>query len=69
MGILSVDNYRPILKSLIHLINKKPDFADLPKAASDDEMLNALIESDMLMAVKDGDGAILTDEKGQIILW
>lgn len=36
---------------------------------TDDEMLNALIEADMLMAVTDTEGAILTDEKGQIIMW
>ena len=36
---------------------------------TDDEMLNALIEADMLMAVTDTDGAILTDENGNIIMW
>lgn len=38
-------------------------------AASDEEMLNALIETDILMAVTDFDGAILTDENGNIIMW
>ena len=35
---------------------------------TDDDILECLIGTDMLSAVKDADGAILTDETGKIIL-
>lgn len=35
---------------------------------TDDDILECLISTDMLSAVKDADGAILTDETGKIIL-
>ena len=35
---------------------------------TDDDILECLIDTDMLSAVKDADGAILTDETGKIIL-
>lgn len=38
------------------------------ETATDEEMLDALIEADMLCAVT-VDGAILTDEEGNIIVW
>ena len=62
-------------KGVIKTLDEKyiPDtiarIEDIPVEATDDEMLNALIETDMLMAVTDADGAILTDENGNIILW
>ena len=42
---------------------------EIPAPATDEEMLDALIEADILKTVTDADGAILTDEKGNIILW
>lgn len=33
------------------------------------DIIQLLIEADMLLAVTDGDGAILTDESGNILLW
>ena len=35
---------------------------------TDDDILECLIDTDMLSAVKDADGKILTDETGKIIL-
>ena len=34
-----------------------------------DEAVELLIETDMLLAVMDNDGAILTDENNDIIMW
>ena len=41
---------------------------EVVEPASDEEMLDALIEADMLSAVM-SDGAILTDKEGNIIIW
>lgn len=41
---------------------------EIPSGGSDDDILECLIGTDMLSAVKDADGAILTDETGKIIL-
>lgn len=37
-------------------------------AMTDDDILDCLISTDMLAAVADGDGAILTDENGKMLL-
>ena len=37
--------------------------------SEDDEIIDMLIEEDMLLAVTDGDGAILSDENGDILIW
>lgn len=37
--------------------------------ATMEELIGVLVETDMLMAVADGDGAVLTDENGNILLW
>jgi hypothetical protein len=37
--------------------------------ATDEEIMEMFIEQNILMAVTDSDGAILTDEQGNIILW
>lgn len=39
------------------------------EAAAGGDILQTLIDTDMLCAVTDGDGAILTDENGNILLW
>lgn len=39
------------------------------KTASNDEIISTLISNDMLMAVKDSDGALLSDENGNVLLW
>lgn len=36
---------------------------------SDSDILEALIAANMLHAVADGDGALLTDENGNVLLW
>lgn len=38
-------------------------------ALSDSDILEALIAANMLHAVADGDGALLTDENGNVLLW
>jgi hypothetical protein len=40
-----------------------------PEMATEDDVVNALIEMDLLCAVADVDGNILTDESGNILLW
>ena len=37
--------------------------------ATDDEIIDMMLEEDMLPAVADADGAILADENGDILLW
>ena len=39
------------------------------KTASDDEILLMLISNDMLTAVHDADGALLSDENENVLLW
>lgn len=39
------------------------------EVVSDEEILMALIESDLIFAVVDADNSILTDENGNIIEW
>lgn len=36
---------------------------------SDSDILEALIATNMLHAVADGDGALLADEKGNVLVW
>lgn len=36
---------------------------------SDSDILDALAEADLLAAVADGDGAVFTDENGNVLLW
>lgn len=40
-----------------------------PEIATDDDVINALIEADLLCCVADSDGSILTDESENILLW
>ena len=40
-----------------------------PKIATDDEIIDMLIEEDMMTAVTDSDGAVLADENNNILLW
>lgn len=37
--------------------------------ATDEEILEMFIDSNVLYAVKDADGSILTDEQNNILLW
>lgn len=37
--------------------------------ATDDEIIDMLIQEDVLPVVVDSDGAILSDENGDILLW
>ena len=37
--------------------------------ATDDEIIDMMLEEDMLPAVADADGAMLADENGDILLW
>lgn len=50
--------------------NTKLDFIkNKPDIATDDELIDVMLETDMLPAVTDSDGAIFADEQGQILLW
>lgn len=40
-----------------------------PQIATDEEIVEMLISLDMLAAVNDMDGALLTDENGNVLLW
>ena len=55
---MSLDNLKTILNAIKYLLT---DY-------DDDDILECLIGTDMLSAVKDADGKILTDETGKIIL-
>ena len=57
-------NYmKTILNAIMVYINDKT------KVASDEEIIALFVQEDTLVAVADGDGAILTDENGNILLW
>ena len=56
--MMSLDNLKTILNAIKCLLT---DY-------DDDDILECLIGTDMLSAVKDADGKILTDETGKIIL-
>ena len=55
---MSLDNLKTILNAIKYLLT---DY-------DDDDILECLIGTDMLSAVKNSDGKILTDETGKIIL-
>lgn len=40
-----------------------------PAIATNDEIIDMLIEIDMLAAVQDADGALLSNENGEILMW
>ena len=40
-----------------------------PEIATDDEVIDMLIQEDMLPVVTDSDGAILSDENNNILTW
>lgn len=42
---------------------------DKTEISTEDEALDLLIKEDMLVAVTDSDGALLADEKNDILLW
>lgn len=56
-------------------VEKVPDFAEKVQEKikenelSDSDVLDALAAANLLAAVADGDGAILTDENGNVLLW
>lgn len=60
---------RRISDYVILVILKGNNESDPSDIATDDEILNMIIQNDMLMAVKDYDGAVLSDENGNILLW
>lgn len=48
----------------------KGDFIkNKPKIATDDEIIEMLTQLDMLPVVADFDGALFSDENGDILLW
>ena len=58
---MSLDNLKTTLNAIKCLLT------DYPKL-TDDDILECLIGTGMLSAVKDADGAILTDENSKILL-
>lgn len=58
---MSLDNLKTILNAIKYLLT------DYPKL-TDDDILECLVDTDMLSAVVDADGAILTDENNKILL-
>ena len=59
--MMSLDNLKTTLNAIKCLLT------DYPKL-TDDDILECLIGTNMLSAVKDVDGAILTDENSKILL-
>ena len=55
------------MKTIIHAIKSWVD--EKTKTASDSEIVEMLVQEDTLVAVADSDGAILSDENGNILLW
>ena len=66
-----LDNSETIVEDYVDVLEKwKQDVIDICSAnsMSDDDILECLIDTDMLSAVADADGAILTDENSKILL-
>jgi hypothetical protein len=59
----SVANWSQTDEAAADFIKNKPDIA------TDDEILEMLAQEDMLPVVADSDGALLSDENGNILLW
>jgi hypothetical protein len=52
-----------------HIIAKLNTKIDKTEIATNDEVIDMLAQEDMLPAVVDSDGGILSDENGNVILW
>ena len=66
-----LDNSETIVEDYVDVLEQwKQDVIDICSAnsMSDDDILECLIDTDMLSAVADNDGAILTDENSKILL-
>ena len=66
-----LDNSETIVEDYVDVLEKwKQDVIDIcsTNSMSDDDILECLIDTDMLSAVADADGAILTDENDKILL-
>ena len=59
--MMSLNNLKTILNAIKYLLT------DYPKL-TDDDILECLIDTDMLSAVADSGGAILTDQNSKILL-
>lgn len=57
------------LTTVDELSNSVSAIIDTFNASKDDDIIDVLIQADMLPAVTDADGSILTDENNSIILW
>ena len=67
----SIDNSETIVEDYVDVLEQwKQDVIDIcsTNSMSDDDILECLIDTDMLSAVADADGAILTDENSKILL-
>lgn len=66
-----LDNSETIVEDYVDVLEKwKQDVIDIcsTNSMSDDDIIECLIDTDMLSAVADNDGAILTDENSKILL-
>ena len=52
-----------------HIMARLGGKIDKTEIATDDEVLDLLIEEDMVAAVADSDGVLLADENDNILLW
>ena len=67
----SIDNSETIVEDYVDVLEQwKQEVIDIcsTNSMSDDDILECLIDTDMLSAVADADGAILTDENSKILL-
>ena len=67
----SLDNSETIVEDYVDVLEQwKQEVIDIcsTNSMSDDDILECLIDTDMLSAVADADGAILTDENSKILL-
>lgn len=55
----SDDEHYPTAKAVYNFVD----------VATDDELIDMLVETDAIIAVSDSDGALLADENGNILLW
>ena len=58
-----------LLEADVNYAVAKDFIKNKPAITTNDEIIDMLIEIDMLAAVQDADGALLTNENGEILMW
>jgi hypothetical protein len=63
LGGLPKPDWNEVDETSLSYIKNKPEIA------TDEEIIDMIAQEDILVAVADSDGSILTDENGDVLLW